>query len=1294
LVLVACGNAFAQANQGSITGTVRDQSGAVIPNAPLEVRNSATGAVFGGGASATGNFVVPVPAGTYELSVSVTGFRRFVQSGIPVVEGQATRRDVSLEVGQVAEVTTVTDTAPLLKTESGDISYRVTAAETNRLPLIPLGGVGLGAIRNPLFMTTVIPGVQYNPAGFGGVFFQTLTVNGLPANSQTWTIEGQDATPTLWRGVTSNRGQPSVDAIDAMTVQTSNFAAEFGKAGGAAINYAMKSGTNQLHGSVYDYFQNEFLNAGIPNTDWIDQSTPLNNRAFDYKSGQHIRNRQRRHDYGFTIGGPVFLPKAYDGRDKTWFFFNFEQYRETQHVSAGLATVPTPAYRRGDFTAAGCNDFDTASLTCRFRQPVNFIGGGPATDPTGTQLLAGGIYDPNTYRIVNGFPVRTLFPNQQVPLARMDRVTTRIQELFPLPNNPNLSNNYVVAPYANWRRMSIPAMKIDHILSSRLRISGYWSQTMTNQNNANGFLPSEFPWSAAQSTPYRNHTIRVNIDQTITPTLLLHVGVGYFHQREPNLATEFDHTKIGLPGAGAVNAYPFPNIFPTIGLAALGSTATAGSGGFSPGIGVGFHAIAYEQKPTANLNLTWVKGNHTLKFGGDTTLQGYPTHNKWRANGNFVFGPAQTGNPWELGQGLNLVNPSGFAYASFLMGQPDSLSLAQPTFTRLGGHAYAFFAQDNWRVTRKLTIGYGLRYDFQTYLREQHGRHASASFSTLNPTVGRLGGLAYEATCNCRLSSNYPFAFGPRFNLAYQISNKTVIRTGFGVNYNVVQTPAGNNFSVGDFFQINNPGYGLTAMPQGFAAGNSFYPGNPFGNTEVVWPVFDPGRIPPQAGGLLPPTSPFSMYHPGSRPARIAQWSVSLQHEVIRNLVVEAIYIGNRGVWFYSPLLDVQAMNSLGGGVLERYGLDLRKAEDRALLNQNIGVGGAVNPAAAARGIGIPYNRFPLTQQVGQAIRPVPQWQTVNAYLGPNRGNTWYDALQLQATKRASHNLDVTANFTWAKGLALGATSDTDFFLLGRPLLTDPFNRQINKQINQLVPPYKAVISFLYTTPGLPGGGRGMSRVASHLVKDWQIGGMLQYQNGQLLPMPNSNNQLSSQLRINAPAQGAFGAGVANYNPWNYIPGSPFYRPGFDPNGDFDPRTYNPANPQSASFLAGGIQPNGTCNVEVCSWTNPPFGEWGATAPVLEGFRWRRQPVEAFNVGRNFRMGREGRFLLSVRAEFQNVMNRMFYAPPSTANPLQAVTTVTQRGMVIPISGFGVINTLNGLGSNPRAGLMVMRFTF
>ncbi len=193
-----------------------------------------------------------------------------------------------------------------------------------------------------------------------------------------------------------------------------------------------------------------------------------------------------------------------------------------------------------------------------------------------------------------------------------------------------------------------------------------------------------------------------------------------------------------------------------------------------------------------------------------------------------------------------------------------------------------------------------------------------------------------------------------------------------------------------------------------------------------------------------------------------------------------------------------------------------------------------------------------------------------------------------------------------------------------------------------------------------------------------------------MLTTPASNYALTTHLRIAPPGGGA-------YHPWNFIPGSPFFRAGFDPNSKFDPRAYNPATPTDpvyASVLSGGVQANGTCNVATCAWTNPDAGKWGVTSPYLEGFRWQRQPSESFNFGRNFRMGPEGRAVLNVRAEFSNVLNRMFYAAPSTANPLAAVTTTTQRGAIIPNGGYGVVNTFNGNGSRPRTGTIVVRLSF
>src|SRR5215472_320224 len=363
VVFLAAACLYAQSNQGTITGTISDPTGAVIATAQIEAKNADTGTIYRGGTSATGNYVIPVPIGTYEISVTAAGFKKFLQQGLQVISATDTRKDVSLEVGQASDVVTVTESAPLLKTESGEMSHTITATDAAELPVLTIsgGGVvggavgGMGNIRNPLQTMQLLPGVTFSNDN-------AIVVNGMPSNSESIRIEGQEATGNIWKTIQQFSQGASVDAIQEVSVQTSNFAAEYGQVGGGSINYTMKSGTNQFHGSGYDYFVNEFLNAGLPFTDEGTQNPA--------KAGQHIRNAVRRNDYGFTIGGPIRIPTVYDGRNKSFFFFNFEQYRENRHVLNQIATVPTLAYRQGNFGTAGCFTFNAVTGTCTFSPPI------------------------------------------------------------------------------------------------------------------------------------------------------------------------------------------------------------------------------------------------------------------------------------------------------------------------------------------------------------------------------------------------------------------------------------------------------------------------------------------------------------------------------------------------------------------------------------------------------------------------------------------------------------------------------------------------------------------------------------------------------------------------------------------------------------------------------------------------------------------------------------------------------------------------------------------------------------
>ncbi len=883
--------AFAQSDRGTITGTVSDPAGAVVANVPIAAKQLETGATFQAGTSATGNYTLSqLPTGTYELTVTVPGFKKFVRQNLVLPVAQTLRVDIALEVGSSSESVTVNEAAPLLKTESGELSHNVSTDTLNNLPVLSIGSGASGAgIRNPYAVLQLLPGADWRPD-------TSIRMNGMPSNTEAMRIEGQDSTNGLI--YTQSMTQPSVDAIQEFAVQTSNFAAEFGQVGGGYFNVTMKSGTNSLHGSGYEYFVNEALNAGTP---------------FTTSAKGLVRNRQRRNDFGFTLGGPVVLPKIYNGHDKVFFFFNFEQYRETVINSTTPVTVPTVAYRAGNFTQAltGKNLCGTVNPNC---------------DPLGRPIMENTVYDPATQRVVaGGAVVRDPFPNNTIPLAQQDSVARAIQALIPQPTSSGLTNNFLTS-YANPRLTYIPSVKIDYQISSRTKVSGYWSRTSTDTPSV-AALP--YPITSATASNIVSNTIRLNLDQTLAPTLLLHVGVGLVDTTDNVIAQDYDVIgNLGLKGTYVAN---FPSI----------SGLSVAQGGMA-GMGPGSIAKLVNLKPTANTSLTWVRGNHTYKAGGEMIIEGYPATNKTYANAWMTFSPIESGLPSTNGQSLTGGTP-GFNYASFLLGGVDNGFIGVPSKSRLGAHAISWFLQDSWKVTRKLTLDYGLRYDFQTFLREQYGRIPYFSPSTPNPAAGgRLGAVAFDKSgpghCNCDIAHNYPFAFGPRVGLAYQINEKSVLRVGAGIAYFKTTDNGLNSFSTGSQYVYTASTYGTPAY--------NLQSGVPY---KIVWPNLDPGQV-PLPGTTSSPSQQIDQN--AGKPARTVQWSIGLQREITKGLLAEATYVGNRGVWWNSA--HIICPNCLSQDILTKVGLSLNSADDLKLL------GSPVNSSLAiARGFGgSPYPGF------------------------------------------------------------------------------------------------------------------------------------------------------------------------------------------------------------------------------------------------------------------------------------------------------------------------------------------------
>jgi hypothetical protein len=1192
---------FAQGDRGTITGTIADPAGAVVANAAIEAKNTDTGAVYPAQSTTTGNYTLSeLPAGPYEISVTVPGFKKYVRQGLTIQVAAILRIDVRLEVGNASESITVSEAAPLLQTESGEVSHNVSAQRMDELPVLQTGAAaGSSSIRNPTAAVQLVPGAYLDPN-------VNLKVNGAPANTAAFRVDGQDASNGYVPG-RPQQDQISVDAIQEVTIQTSNFAAEYGQVGGGFFNYTMKSGTNQFHGTAYDYFANEVLNAG----------TPFTNDG----RGNLLRPAARRNDYGFTLGGPIWIPRVYNGHDKTFFFFNFEQFREFENINNQSITVPTPAYRSGDFSAA--------LITSKVL----------GTDPMGRPIFNNQIYDPDTQRVFNGQVIRDAFPNNTIPQSRFDPVAVKVQNLIPLPNQAGLINN-AIFPYVSDRLTTAPSFKIDHNLNANQKLSFFFSEikTASQYSNTTGGADGLPPLiSAAIGTFITSHLLRLNYEHVLTPALLLHFGGGYqdlyFSDNVVNLNYDSE-AELGLKGATVKRMFPaFQNA----------SNAYGGVKNLGPS---GNRNIWY-QKPTFNASLTWVKDNHTYKFGSEARFEGVPTLLYTASNGVFSFNAAETSLPYLNNISLN-GGTVGFPYASFLLGLVNSGQIANPPTARVGQYAWGFFAQDSWKVSHRFTLDYGLRYDYQSYPREQYGRYPNFSPTAPNPSAGGLpGAVIFEGDgpghCNCSFGKIYPYAFGPRLGAAWQLDSKTVIRAGFGVIYSGTPTNNQTTTSISIPSPFSAPSFGTPAMVLD----------NGIPITPSPWPNLDGGQYP--IPGTLTPPKMFVDQNAG-RPARQLQWSIGVQRQLFANLAVEATYVGNRGAWWTAPgLIDV---NALTPQILAAHGLSLNTTADQQLLISPLN-----SSLAVSRGFNTPpYAGFPTTATVAQSLRPFPQFTSITSLWSP-LGDTWYNSLQLKATKRTSHGLTLSSVFSWQKQLTLGSDIAPTAATTGGEVVNNVFNRQVNKNLSQFDQPFLFNTAVNYLVPTLRFGSGAPARAASWFVRDWTVSAYLAYQSGLPILSPFANNNLQSLLLRNL---NGVPAGVTNSTFANRVPGVPLYTV------DVNCHCYDP---------------NSTFVLNPAAWSQPGPGQFGTAAAYYSDYRYMRRPIENMALGRTFRF--HERVSLNIRAEFTNVFNRARINDPTGAAVNNAQAPQQRNAAGQTTAGFGYIST--AVGSTPATGVMMPR---
>jgi hypothetical protein len=627
--LVAAAAVWGQAGAGTLAGTVSDPAKGMIGRARLAARNVQSEAVFHSTANPAGGYIFPsLPEGSYEVTVTVPGYNRFVQDGVKIAAGQTVRLDVFLQAGLMSESLASTLDEPMLSTQGAEISAILTEEQVDALPLVR------GQMRSPLDFALLVSGAS---AAAGEQMAPTLRVNGSPAGTFRVLVDGQDVTSAVAPGRTLEQS-PSLGALSELRLQTSNFAAEYGQVSGGLFNLRTRSGSNQPHGSAGAFFRHEILNAGQPFS--------------DDGAGHHVRPRSRDADFNANIGGPLYLPGAYDGRDRTFVFLNLEYFRVRGAAAGSYTTVPTEAYRRGDFSGA-------------------LTGASLGTDVLGRPIAENMIYDPATTRTFNGRTVRDPFPGNVLPGARLDPVALELQKFIPAPDpwrldsggSPMAVNNLELR-YARHQQRLAPSVKVDHMLGAGGRVSFYASQYrfwgLTSQDGLSS------PVTSSIDRDLRARTLRLTGEYVVTPSLLARVGFGYVrwvNLEQPVRGVRSFQTADAWKSAGSAGG--LVDGMPRIGIG-LGS---GNRGGLATPLGGGGWRQQFADKPGVSASLTWERGDHIYRAGGEVRQDIWAVTDARMTVGEWSFRSDQTALPYlqtaDVGGGS-----AGFPYASYLLAAP------------------------------------------------------------------------------------------------------------------------------------------------------------------------------------------------------------------------------------------------------------------------------------------------------------------------------------------------------------------------------------------------------------------------------------------------------------------------------------------------------------------------------------------------------------------------------------------------------------------------------------------------
>lgn len=714
---------FVHAQKAEVGGVIRDASGSVIQRASVEYRNEETGILRSVQTNGEGFYrIVGMEPGTYDLTVKAGGFKTATRSGIALQVEQRATFDVTLEVGDVGEQVSVQDTVPLVQ-NTPEIETSITRREYESLPLVQIG-----RIRSPAAFALVVPGVQGSVRLDGAQYASAsnqVEVHGQPNFVIEYLMDGLPMGPGYGN---FNESAPSVDAIREFRLITSQMAPEYGASGVGIASFAVMSGANQYHGDFYDYLRNSALDA---RSYLATTKSPL-----------------KLNEFGFSIGGPLTLPRVYNGKNRSFFFFSFGGSRKRGSDSVSTVQIPTPLQISGDFS----------NLKNSAGQVVP-------------------IYDPSTtHTDASGHLVRTQFPGNIIPPNRISPASAKIASYFPALNSALGYTGYTGDTQLDPDTYLI---KLDHQLSERHHLSGVLVRTDIPRVFSGGPVP--LPLKASS---FRQHvtswTLRINEDLAIRPSLLNSVALGYNRFNTP----------LGPP----TDAQPWAS---TLNIAGLGDWAfpniTFGNGYTTIGSTNFFNYV--NETALAKDGLSWNVGSHSFKFGGEWR---YNLHNS-NVNGNsmgvFGFTSAYTASPTSL-------SGTGDSFASFLLGGYNTVSSSGPLVYSARWSYGGLYAQDQWRIVPAFTLTYGLRWEWQTPPLEADNKSGEVSLTTPNPGAGNLpGAVVFAGSTNGRTFGDTDFSsFGPRLGFSWTLSQNVVLRAGYGIYYS--KWTSGSNV-----FGIDSPGY-------------------------------------------------------------------------------------------------------------------------------------------------------------------------------------------------------------------------------------------------------------------------------------------------------------------------------------------------------------------------------------------------------------------------------------------------------------------------------------------------------